>query len=755
MYETSPAHGTGRMTRAWMHAWHARTVVRSRRASRVTRRRMVGRARAIVGWCAPMCATARAIARARRWARGGTSTGTVGGRTATREATTTAAAAKTTREREEGGVGMYGLRGLRSAEDFERLARETVERCESMARALKRAPPSAASVRALDDISDEVCRVVDVAEVCRHTHPSRRVVVAAERAYVDLQEYVASLNADVDLYETLRRAREADGASLSEEGVRVALTLQEDFERGGIHLDADARRGFDAVLSRSLELGMEFQRNLVRPDFVRSVDLDAEAVASLPRATRKRFRSREEGKTWTGSVDASNATTLLRHLGDSEARRDVYVAANAGPERNKDVLANLISSRAGVAHALGFETYASFAAAPLLARTPDAVRDFLLSLSSDLRERAGEELKILRKYSTERTFTAADKSHLMAKARGHECEFDPSAISEYFPLEGVISGIGELLARVLGLRIELEDLAPGEGWTEDLKKLVVKTKDGDMRGTVYLDLLPRSGKFNHAAHFVIQCSRMVSERERQHPSVALVCNFPPNTASGQALLSHGEVETLLHELGHAMHSVLSDTEFQHLSGTRAPMDIVEIPSHLFEHFAWDADALKLLGRHHLTKEPIPDGMIATLRKSRDIFKSMETQQQLVFALADLELHNQTSELSSNAIAELAASIQREHSTFGPVPGTNWELRFGHFVGYGATYYSYLYADILAKDMWERYFAGDSLAPGAGEHLRDKLLKYGGSRHPETLVRGVLGRDSLVEVGGGFRPRMGN
>ena len=101
MYETSPAHGTGRMTRAW----HARTVVRSRRASRVTRRRMVGRARAIVGWCAPMCATARAIARARRWARGGTSTGTVGGRTATREATTTAAAAKTTREREEGGLG--------------------------------------------------------------------------------------------------------------------------------------------------------------------------------------------------------------------------------------------------------------------------------------------------------------------------------------------------------------------------------------------------------------------------------------------------------------------------------------------------------------------------------------------------------------------------------------------------------------------------------------------------------------------------
>ena len=140
--------------------------------------------------------------------------------------------------------GLYDLQGLRAPEDFDRLARETISKCEAMARALKAAAPSAASVGALDEISDEVCRVVDVAEVCRHTHPSREYVIAAEKAYVRLQDYVASLNADGDLYEALRSARERDAKNLSDEGARVALTLQEDFERGGIHLDPARRTGF-------------------------------------------------------------------------------------------------------------------------------------------------------------------------------------------------------------------------------------------------------------------------------------------------------------------------------------------------------------------------------------------------------------------------------------------------------------------------------------------------------------------------------
>jgi len=672
-------------------------------------------------------------------------------RTSTRTRTSTSTSTSTTR------AGVYGLRGLSAPDDFKTVANEAMEKCATLARALKTAPAHAHSVRALDEISDAVCAVVDVAEVCRHTHPNREFVQAAERAYVELQDYVATLNADVELYEALRAARRADEANMSEECRRVALTLQEDFERGGIHLRGRNRATFDGALSKSLAFGMEFQRNLLRPENANESELDDDARRLLPRALREKFSRTSDGTRWRGVLDAASASTMLRSIRDSDIRRNVFVAANTGPEQNKNVLANLVSARTDVARSLGFETYANFAMSPLLARKPEAVRAFLLDLSGNLRERAIGEHAVLQKYASAslggKDIFTWDKAYLMARARGQECNFDSTAISEFFPLEGVISGIGLLLERVLGLQIHIQDLAPGEAWTNELKKLVVKTRDGEMRGTIYLDLLPRPGKFNHAAHFVIRCSRMLSPVDRQHPSVALVCNFAVNSRTGHALLSHGEVETLLHEFGHAMHSVLSDTEYQHLSGTRAPMDIVEVPSHLFEHFAWDPYALKLLGRHYITGEPVPDGMIAALRKSKTIFDAIESQQQLVYAMTDLELHSQTTPLSASAIGDLAATIQNEHSMFPVVPGTNWELRFGHFVGYGSTYYSYLYADVLAENIWKRFFAGDSLASGAGEILRDKLLRHGGSRDPEILVREVLGNDALREYGGGFSPRV--
>ena len=128
-------------------------------------------------------------------------------------------------------------------------------------RGRSRGAAAPASVRALDDISDEVCRVVDVAEVCTHApvETSGGGGGAGVRGFAGVRRVSER---GCRFVRDAARAPEADGASLSEEGVRVALTLQEDFERGGIHLDADARRGFDAVLSRSLELGMEFQRNL-------------------------------------------------------------------------------------------------------------------------------------------------------------------------------------------------------------------------------------------------------------------------------------------------------------------------------------------------------------------------------------------------------------------------------------------------------------------------------------------------------------
>lgn len=254
-------------------------------------------------------------------------------------------------------------------------------------------------------------------------------------------------------------------------------------------------------------------------------------------------------------------------------------------------------------------------------------------------------------------------------------------------------------------------MSPGENWCAGVRKLRVSSSSGGEEiGTVYLDLTPRPHKFPHAAHFVIRCSRgrhRGGGGGRQKPAMALVCNFGGGqrmTAGSSALLSHSEVETFLHELGHAMHSVLSDTQYQHVSGTRCAMDLVEVPANLFEYFAWDPGALGLISGHRVTGDPMPADMMRRLRRGKELFGATDLQQQIVFALTDLEVHALGAGAAGGSAAmsttsELAAEMQRRHSLMRVEPGTAWELRFSHLVNYGSTYYSYMYARCLAAELW--------------------------------------------------------
>jgi intermediate peptidase len=261
---------------------------------------------------------------------------------------------------------------------------------------------------------------------------------------------------------------------------------------------------------------------------------------------------------------------------------------------------------------------------------------------------------------------------------------------------------------------------------------------GDSMGTMYLDLHPRPGKYTHAAHFTVRCGCLETPPDSpdppvyQAPIIALVCNL----SSASSGLSHSEVETLFHEFGHALHSLLSRTKFQHLSGTRAAMDFVETPSHLMEHFCWDAQFLKVLAVHPMTGEPLPDHMIHKLQASRHEFASLERQNQILYALFDQMLFGASTE--SLSTRDLFAKLHKDLS----VPyadGTHWHSRFGHLVTYGAGYYGYLYSQVFAGDIWNECFQNDSFSGQAGHDYWHKLLTHGGAKDPTAMLTDLLGR----------------
>jgi intermediate peptidase len=266
------------------------------------------------------------------------------------------------------------------------------------------------------------------------------------------------------------------------------------------------------------------------------------------------------------------------------------------------------------------------------------------------------------------------------------------------------------------------------------------SEDGTPLGTMYMDLHPRKNKYGNAAHFTVRCGCALKNSESEEedvayqlPIVTLVCSL--SSTNDMGFMSHQEVETLLHEFGHGLHSLLSRTKFQHMAGTRASMDFVETPSHLFENFAWDPDFLKILGAHYASSDLIPDEIITALRKSRIEFAALERQNQLIYSLFDQKLFHVHENMSA---MEIFRGLFAEYD----VPyaeNTHWFSRFAHLVTYGATYYGYQYAHVFSTDIWKTCFEGRSLQRQSGEQLWRKMLIYGGARDPNRMLHDLLGR----------------
>ncbi|KAF9602837.1 hypothetical protein IFM89_031697 [Coptis chinensis] len=274
---------------------------------------------------------------------------------------------------------------------------------------------------------------------------------------------------------------------------------------------------------------------------------------------------------------------------------------------------------------------------------------------------------------------------------------------------------------------------------------------GDL-GYLYLDLYSRKGKYPGSAHFTIKGGRKISEKEYQLPIVALVCDFSAPSGSSIARLNHGEVVTLFHEFGHALHSLLSRTDYQHFSGVRVVIDLAETPSHLFEYYAWDYRFLKTFAKHYLTGEVIPEKLVQSMNSAKKMFAATELQRQVLYSLIDQKLFGEQSTMPMDTIS-VVADLKRQYTSWNHVEGTHWHSRFNHFITYGASYYTYIYARCFAATIWQEVCVEDPLSRAAGSTLRSELLQHGGAKEPSTLLKDLAGDQILRYHKEGIMPNL--
>nr|XP_033515993.1 mitochondrial intermediate peptidase, mitochondrial isoform X2 [Nicotiana tomentosiformis] len=622
-------------------------------------------------------------------------------------------------------TGLYGYNHLKTPKGFQRFVDDAIERSEELVNYIAGMPSSPEIIRAMDEISDTVCSVIDSAELCRHTHPDREFVDEASKAGLRINEFLHYLNTNHSIYKAVIKAEK--DSSLTHEAQRAARFLRMDLEKGGIHLCPEKLDRANELSIDIIQLCREYNKNIITdPGHVdifpaskipkKMHHFVSPIYRNIPGASKESLGSRDniKEKGFRIATEPSTLQGLLQCLPDAGVRKMAYVQGNSVPHANLEVLDKLIATRHEFAQLMGYKSYAEFSLHSTMAASPEVVLSFLLEMSKVVRPKADQEFEAIRDFKREKTGEPSgelepwDEAYFTWLMKSATYKLDSSIIASYFPLPQCIEGLKILVESLFGVTFHRVPLAPGESWHPDVLKIVLHhPTEGDL-GYLYLDLKSRKGKHPICAHFAIRGGRRVSETEYQLP------------------------------------------EYQHFSGTRVVLDFAETPSNLFESYAWDCRVLKTFAKHYSTGDVIPKELVESMVGAKKMFAATELQRQIFYALVDQTLFGEQTSTGRDTMA-IVADLKRQHTSWTHVEGTHWHTRFSHLTNYGAGYYSYLYAKCFATTIWQRICQEDPLSLDTGLALRTKFLQHGGAKDPADILNDLVGSGIVRNCSGGIIP----
>ncbi|CAL1545559.1 unnamed protein product [Lymnaea stagnalis] len=587
-------------------------------------------------------------------------------------------------------------------------------------------------VTIFDELSDTLCRVADLADFVRVSHPRNDFAQAAEEICVELSSLVERLNTNLSLHTALKTVlEEGDVVPTDALDKRVTELFMFDFEQSGIHLADKQREQFVQLNERIHMLGTFFQRGAQKPVQI--------PKSKLPENLRHVF-----------GLDGDNimVTGLFSDHYSSIVREAAYRIFLHPDQHQAEVLDALLTARYQLARLVGFDTYSQRANRGTMIESPDKITEFLDLLSDKLKPRSKVDYDVMLRLKQEQERGAKeimpwDPPYLSAIGRQQRSAMANMDSLPYFSLGCVMEGLNQLFQCLFAVALQHVEMEPGEAWTEDIYKLAVVHKTEGVLGYIYCDFFERFGKPNQDCHFTIQGGRRREDGSYQHPIVVLQLSFSgPRGASIPTLLSPGNVDNLFHEFGHAMHSMLGRTRYQHVTGTRCTTDFAEVPSVLMEFFAADPRVVTTFARHYKTGEPMKGSAVINLCDSKKMFAASDMQQQVFFSILDQVYHGPHP--LNGSTTNILAEMQAKYYSINYVPDTAWQLRFSHLVGYGARYYAYLVSRAVAAQVWHTCFKDDPFSRSMGTRYREEMLAFGGEKHPRNLVEGMLGKSPTVE-----------
>lgn len=547
-------------------------------------------------------------------------------------------------------------------------------------------------------------------------------------------------------------------------------TLLEDeydgFVRSGALLDAEGKEKLRKLTEEASMLTLQFSQNLLKENKAFTLhitdekDLDGLPQTAIDAAALAAKEHKKEG--WLFTLDHPSMSPFMTYSTRRDLRKKLYMAKNTvcthkNKRNNMDICKRLVNLRRELAQLLGYDTYADYVLKRRMASNKDNVYQLLYDLIHAYKPKAVEEVKEVEKLfkadpavSDHPVLEPWDFSFYSHQLQLKRYNLDAEMLRPYFQLDKVIEGVFGLATRLYGITFHENKDIPV--YHPDVKAYEVVDKDGSYLAVFYADFHPRKGKQGGAWMTEFQGQWVDSKGRNNRPHVSVVMNLTKPTADNPALLTLGEVETFLHEFGHALHGMFANTEYEALSGTNVWWDFVELPSQFMENYAVERDFLRTFAFHYQTGEPLPDELIDRIVKSRNFMVAYGCLRQVSFGLLDMAYYTQTKAFDEDIIT-FEKKAWEDAILMPQLPDTCMTVQFSHIMagGYAAGYYSYKWAEVLDADAFSLFKKNGIFDQATAQSFRDNILSKGGTEHPMTLYKRFRGQaptiDALLERNG--------
>ena len=621
----------------------------------------------------------------------------------------------------------------------------------------KEEPSFENTIVALERSGAMLNRVLGVMYPMLSANADEELMKISERVSPKLSEHESNITLNEGLWKRVKYVYDnCDKSKLSTEDKMLLEKTYIGFVSSGASLEGADREKFRELSAKISKLSLKFGQNVLRELNTYEMWLNKEDLTGLPESAVEaaKYAAKAKGKddAYLFTLHAPSYGPFLKYSSRRDLREKMYkmyyMRNTKGEYSNIDVIKELSYSRYELAKLLGYKNYADYVLRRRMAESVENVYGLLDQLRDSYRKVQIKDLKELEEFATKlegkkMKLEPWDYSYYSTKLKDSKYSINDELLRPYFELSNVVKGVFGLATKLYGLNFTQDFNA--QIFNPEVKAYDVTDSEGNFVGIIYTDFFPRATKRSGAWMTGFRDQLIDATGKNIRPIVSITMNFTRPTENKPSLLTYSEVETFLHEFGHALHGLLTNCRYASLSGTSVYRDFVELPSQFNENFLPQKEFLDSFAKHYLTGEPIPQDLIDKIIASSQFGAAYACIRQLNFGYLDMAWHTITEKVTDPF--DFEANALKDVLIFPITENCITSTQFSHIFsgGYAAGYYSYKWAEVLDADAFAKFKEDGLFNQATAKSFKDNILSKGGSEHPMTLYKRFRGCEPSIDA----------